>query len=51
MNVYDSEQMAQAMSPAGYDLTSDPAEADLMPRNLISKSGWLAVWRKPKVRS
>jgi len=30
MNVYDSEQMAQALSPAGYDLTTDPADADLI---------------------
>ncbi|MFB2531949.1 tRNA (N6-isopentenyl adenosine(37)-C2)-methylthiotransferase MiaB [Paracoccus sp. p3-h83] len=30
MNVYDSERMAEAMGAQGYQLTDDPAEADLV---------------------
>jgi tRNA-2-methylthio-N6-dimethylallyladenosine synthase len=30
MNVYDSERMAEALAPAGYELTQDIAEADLV---------------------
>ena len=30
MNAYDSERMAEALGPAGYELTADAAEADLV---------------------
>ena len=30
MNAYDSERMAEALGPAGYELISDAAEADLV---------------------
>ncbi|AOZ70027.1 tRNA (N6-isopentenyl adenosine(37)-C2)-methylthiotransferase MiaB [Rhodobacter xanthinilyticus] len=30
MNVYDSERMAEAMGAKGYELTDDPAEADMV---------------------
>lgn len=30
MNVYDSERMAEAMAPEGYELTDDPAQADMV---------------------
>jgi tRNA-2-methylthio-N6-dimethylallyladenosine synthase len=30
MNAYDSERMAEALQPAGYALTNDPLEADLV---------------------
>ena len=30
MNVYDSERMAGALAPSGYETTLDPAEADLI---------------------
>ncbi len=30
MNAYDSERMAEALEPAGYALTEDQAEADLV---------------------
>lgn len=30
MNVYDSERMAEAMGVQGYNLTDDPAEADMV---------------------
>ncbi|OCX64712.1 tRNA (N6-isopentenyl adenosine(37)-C2)-methylthiotransferase MiaB [Thioclava sp. SK-1] len=30
MNVYDSERMAEAMGPEGYELTDDPAQADMV---------------------
>ncbi|MEM8629984.1 MAG: tRNA (N6-isopentenyl adenosine(37)-C2)-methylthiotransferase MiaB [Pseudomonadota bacterium] len=30
MNVYDSERMAEALGPSGYETVGDPAEADLI---------------------
>ncbi len=30
MNVYDSERMASALEPSGYEQTTDPADADLI---------------------
>src|SRR5512138_2853073 len=33
MNVYDSERMADVLAPLGYDVTDDPADADLVVLN------------------
>ena len=33
MNVYDSERMADVLAPLGYEMTSDPADADLVVLN------------------
>ncbi|MBJ7411739.1 MAG: tRNA (N6-isopentenyl adenosine(37)-C2)-methylthiotransferase MiaB, partial [Phenylobacterium sp.] len=33
MNVYDSERMADVLSPLGYGMTDDPAGADLVVLN------------------